>query len=128
MEIERVVDRHVVPWVKFIIIRIQSFELVSVTTILSPQLCVSIVFSVFFVLNLVFWWMGSSAAIPFVTLVGLLGLWFGISVPLTFVGAYFGFRKRVSSVQRAFNLFCYKLFYSSTFTYKLYKFAIVQAV
>ena len=39
------------------------------------------------------WYYGSSAAIPFFTLVALLALWFGVSVPLTFVGAYFGFRK-----------------------------------
>jgi transmembrane 9 superfamily protein 2/4 len=45
-------------------------------------------------MNLVLWYEGSSAAIPFFTLVGLLALWFGISVPLTFVGAFFGFRKR----------------------------------
>ena len=37
---------------------------------------------------------GSSAAIPFFTLVALLALWFCVSVPLTFVGAFFGFRKR----------------------------------
>jgi transmembrane 9 superfamily protein 2/4 len=41
----------------------------------------------------VLWYYGSSAAIPFFTLVALLALWFGVSVPLTFVGAYFGFRK-----------------------------------
>ena len=46
-------------------------------------------------LNLVLWIKGSSAAIPFTTLIALLALWFGISVPLTFVGAYFGFRRRV---------------------------------
>ena len=40
----------------------------------------------------VLWYYGSSAAIPFFTLVALLALWFGVSVPLTFVGAYFGFR------------------------------------
>ena len=57
----------------------------------------SIVFAVFFVLNLMLWAKGSSAAIPFSTLLALLALWFGISVPLTFVGAYFGFKKRVSS-------------------------------
>merc|ERR1711934_173424 len=45
------------------------------------------------ILNLVLWYYGSSAAIPFFTLVALLALWFGVSVPLTFVGAYFGFRK-----------------------------------
>lgn len=46
-------------------------------------------------MNLVLWAKGSSAVVPFGTLLALLGLWFGVSVPLTFVGAYFGFRKRV---------------------------------
>ena len=54
-----------------------------------------IVFGVFFVLNLILWIKGSSAAVPFSTLIALLALWFGISVPLTFVGAYFGFKKMV---------------------------------
>ena len=45
-------------------------------------------------MNLVLWYEASSAAIPFFTLVALLALWFGVSVPLTFVGAFFGFRKR----------------------------------
>jgi len=57
-----------------------------------------IVFGIFFILNLVLWIEGSSAAIPFTTLLALLALWFGISVPLTFVGAYFGFKKRVSNL------------------------------
>lgn len=56
----------------------------------------SVVFCLFFVMNLVLWGEGSSGAVPFSTLVALLALWFGVSVPLTFVGAYFGFRKRVS--------------------------------
>lgn len=47
-------------------------------------------------MNLILWVEGSSAAIPFGTLVAILALWFGISVPLTFVGAYFGFKKAVS--------------------------------
>lgn len=62
--------------------------------ILTSFLCPGIVFALFFVLNLVLWIEGSSAAIPFTTLLALLALWFGISVPLTFVGAYFGFKKR----------------------------------
>ncbi|CAL1530573.1 unnamed protein product [Lymnaea stagnalis] len=62
--------------------------------ILTAFFCPGLVFGVFFLLNLVLWAKGSSAAIPFSTLVALLALWFGISVPLTFVGAYFGFRKR----------------------------------
>jgi transmembrane 9 superfamily protein 2/4 len=46
-------------------------------------------------MNLILWSKGSSAAVPFTTLIALLALWFGVSVPLTFIGAYFGFRKRV---------------------------------
>lgn len=62
--------------------------------ILTAFICPGVVFGVFFVLNLLLWIKQSSAAIPFSTLVALLALWFGISVPLTFVGAYFGFRRR----------------------------------
>jgi len=62
--------------------------------LLSAFLCPGIVFGIFFLLNLVLWVMGSSAAIPFGTLVALLALWFCVSVPLTFVGAYFGFKKQ----------------------------------
>lgn len=53
-----------------------------------------IVFAAFFVSNLMLWAKGSSAAVPFGTLVALLSLWLFISTPLTFVGAFFGFRKR----------------------------------
>lgn len=54
-----------------------------------------IVFGVFFVLNLFLWGAGSSAAIPFTTLLALLFLYFGISVPLIFVGSFLGFRRTV---------------------------------
>lgn len=62
--------------------------------ILTAFSCSGVVFAVFFLLNLVLWAEGSSAAIPFSTLIALLALWFGISVPLVFVGAYFGYKKR----------------------------------
>ena len=55
-----------------------------------------VVFVVFFILNFFVWGKGSSGAVPFGTLFALLFLWFGISVPLCFVGSYFGFRKKVS--------------------------------
>ena len=55
-----------------------------------------VVFVVFFMLNLLLWGAGSSAAIPFTTLLALLCLWFGISLPLTFFGSFLGFRKLVS--------------------------------
>ncbi|KAM9795510.1 transmembrane 9 superfamily protein member 5 [Neosynchiropus ocellatus] len=61
--------------------------------LLTALLCPGVVFADFFLMNLILWVEGSSAAIPFGTLVAILALWFGISVPLTFVGAYFGFKK-----------------------------------
>uniref|UniRef100_A0A8B9H5B1 Transmembrane 9 superfamily member n=1 Tax=Astyanax mexicanus TaxID=7994 RepID=A0A8B9H5B1_ASTMX len=63
--------------------------------LLTALLCPGIVFADFFLMNLILWVEASSAAIPFGTLVAILGLWFGISVPLTFLGAYFGFKKSV---------------------------------
>ena len=48
------------------------------------------IFAIFFVLNLIIWGEKSSGAVPFGTLFALLCMWFGISVPLTFVGSYFG--------------------------------------
>ncbi|KAL2544682.1 Transmembrane 9 superfamily member 8 [Forsythia ovata] len=51
------------------------------------------VFSVFFVLNALIWGQKSSGAVPFGTMFALVFLWFGISVPLVFVGSYIGFRK-----------------------------------
>lgn len=52
-----------------------------------------VIFTIFFLLNLVLWSQESSAAIPFGTLVALASLWFFVSVPLVFVGAFLGFRK-----------------------------------
>jgi transmembrane 9 superfamily protein 2/4 len=63
--------------------------------ILTSTLCPGVVFGIFFIMNLILWGNKSSAAIPFSTLVALLALWICVSVPLTFIGAYFGFRKRV---------------------------------
>ncbi|XP_036404742.1 transmembrane 9 superfamily member 2 [Megalops cyprinoides] len=62
--------------------------------LLTALLCPGVVFADFFLMNLILWVEGSSAAVPFGTLVAVLALWFGISVPLTFVGAYFGFKKQ----------------------------------
>ncbi len=33
------------------------------------------------------------AAVPVLSMVAIISLWFGISVPLVFLGAYVGFRK-----------------------------------
>ncbi|MED6181626.1 Transmembrane 9 superfamily member 8 [Stylosanthes scabra] len=52
-----------------------------------------IVSVVFFVLNALIWGEKSSGAVPFGTMFALIFLWFGISVPLVFVGSYVGFKK-----------------------------------
>uniref|UniRef100_A0A803MRR7 Transmembrane 9 superfamily member n=2 Tax=Chenopodium quinoa TaxID=63459 RepID=A0A803MRR7_CHEQI len=52
-----------------------------------------ILFSIFFVLNALIWGEKSSGAVPFGTMLALMLLWFGISVPLVFVGSYLGFKK-----------------------------------
>merc|ERR1719327_1698874 len=56
------------------------------------------VFVIFFVLNLFIWGTKSSGAVPFTTMFALLVLWFGISVPLVFLGSYFGFRKPATTL------------------------------
>ncbi|KAK4265384.1 hypothetical protein QN277_026443 [Acacia crassicarpa] len=56
----------------------------------------AIMFVIFFFLNALIWGEKSSGAVPFGTMSALFLLWFGISVPLVFVGGYMGFRKPVS--------------------------------
>jgi len=53
------------------------------------------VFAIFFALNLFIWGQKSSGAVPFGTMFALLVLWFGISVPLVYLGAFFGNKKDV---------------------------------
>ena len=64
--------------------------------LMSALLVPGVVFAIFFVLNLFLWGAKSSAAVPFTTLLALLCLWFGISLPLTFIGSFLGFRRAVS--------------------------------
>ncbi|XP_048762695.1 transmembrane 9 superfamily member 4-like isoform X1 [Ostrea edulis] len=51
-------------------------------------------FGTVFVLNFFIWGKHSSGALPFTTMLALLCMWFGISVPLVFLGYYFGYRKQ----------------------------------
>lgn len=53
-----------------------------------------ILFSTSFVLNFFIWGKKSSGAVPFSTMIALIAMIFGISVPLVFVGYYFGYRKQ----------------------------------
>lgn len=62
-------------------------------TLLTATLFPGIAFAVFFVLDIIVWSYGSTGAVPILTMIAILTLWFGISVPLVFLGAYFGYKK-----------------------------------
>mmetsp|Transcript_14927 Transcript_14927/g.22713 ORF Transcript_14927/g.22713 Transcript_14927/m.22713 type:complete len:664 (+) Transcript_14927:46-2037(+) len=53
----------------------------------------SVCFAVFFILNLVAVFKKSTDAVPFYVMIILLFMWFGISTPLVFLGAYFGYKQ-----------------------------------
>eukprot|EP00048_Salpingoeca_helianthica_P015775 m.228531 g.228531 ORF g.228531 m.228531 type:complete len:628 (-) comp17506_c0_seq1:92-1975(-) len=53
----------------------------------------SIVFGMGFILNFFIWGQHSSGAVPFTTMLALLFMWTGISMPLILCGFWFGFRK-----------------------------------
>merc|ERR1711991_605488 len=62
-------------------------------TVQTALLVPGLVLSVFFVLNLVLAYEKSSAAVGFFRLFSIAFLWIGVSVPLVFVGAYYGYKK-----------------------------------
>lgn len=51
------------------------------------------VFGTCFVLNFFIWKKSSSGAVPFTTMLSLLFIWFGISLPLVYLGYYIGYKK-----------------------------------
>ncbi|XP_064607167.1 transmembrane 9 superfamily member 4-like isoform X2 [Liolophura sinensis] len=53
-----------------------------------------IIFGACFILNFFIWGQHSSGAVPFTTMLALLCMWFGISLPLVYLGYFFGFRKQ----------------------------------
>ncbi|KAI1259772.1 Nonaspanin [Xylariaceae sp. FL1019] len=58
----------------------------------TPVLVPGIVFSTFFFLNLFLWANGASGAVPFTTMLVIIGIWFIISVPLSVAGSFLGFQ------------------------------------
>ncbi|KAK6064299.1 endomembrane protein 70 [Seiridium cupressi] len=59
---------------------------------LTPLLVPGLVFGTFFFLNLFLWANQSAGAVPFSTMLVIIGIWFVISIPLSFLGSFFGFR------------------------------------
>jgi len=62
-------------------------------TILTASLLPFVISVVNFTLNFFVWHERSTKAIPFTTMIAVATLWFGISLPLNFLGAFFGYRK-----------------------------------
>ena len=75
-----------------------------IIALMTASVVPGVVFSLHFVLNLFLWGAGSSAAIPYTTLLALLCLWLGISIPLTLLGSFLGFRKAVSNLLKSITL------------------------
>jgi len=67
----------------------RSFRVTLMTALQFPGVC----FGIFFILDILIWSKKSTGAVPFGTMFLLLVLWFGISLPLVFVGSYFGYKK-----------------------------------
>ncbi|KAG5943303.1 hypothetical protein E4U59_000493 [Claviceps monticola] len=61
---------------------------------LTPMLVPGIVFTAFFLLDLFLWVKQSSGAVPFTTMLVIIAIWFIISIPLSVVGSWVGFRSR----------------------------------
>lgn len=57
----------------------------------------SVILGVGFLLNFFLIGKHSSGAIPFTTMIALLLLWFGVDLPLVFLGFHFGYRKQTYS-------------------------------
>eukprot|EP01134_Creolimax_fragrantissima_P001942 CFRG1942T1 len=62
---------------------------------LTAFFCPGVAFSVFAVLNVISAISMSSNTVPFKSILTLLSMWFLISVPLSYFGAYLGFKKKV---------------------------------
>ena len=50
-------------------------------------------FGMFFILDIINWANDSTDAVPFSSMLVVIILWFGISVPLVFLGSYFGYKR-----------------------------------
>jgi len=61
-------------------------------TLISALGFTGFIFSVLFILNAAVWSLGSTNAVQFSSMFAVLCLWLLVSVPLTFAGAYYGFK------------------------------------
>ncbi|XP_014234671.1 transmembrane 9 superfamily member 4-like [Trichogramma pretiosum] len=64
------------------------------SALLTATLYPGIVFGAYFSLNFFLWVQHSSGTVLFSTMISLLGVWFGISLPLVYLGYFFGYHKK----------------------------------
>ncbi|KAL5248891.1 hypothetical protein ACHWQZ_G017919 [Mnemiopsis leidyi] len=64
------------------------------TAFLTSTLYPGLISSACFILNFLLWHAGSSGAVPFSYMCALLAFWVCVSLPLVFIGFFFGFRKQ----------------------------------
>ncbi|VVT58768.1 uncharacterized protein SAPINGB_P006374 [Magnusiomyces paraingens] len=72
-------------------------EAFKLNAILTPILVPGIVFSVFVLLNFFLIFAHSSGAVPFGTMLALIAIWFVISIPLSALGSFLGFKREAFS-------------------------------
>ncbi|PXF44383.1 Transmembrane 9 superfamily member 7 [Gracilariopsis chorda] len=77
-------------------------------------------FILFFALNFILWVSGSTGAVPFFTLLLILVMWFGISVPLNVIGAFFGYKQKAYEFPVRTNQIPREIPNSSTFSHVLF--------
>lgn len=71
--------------------------------VLVPSAVPAVVFAIFFLLNLFVWARQSSGAVPFTTMLIIVGIWFVISVPLSVAGSWLGFRQPMADAPTRTN-------------------------
>nr|CUU99544.1 hypothetical transcript [Hymenolepis microstoma] len=72
-------------------------------TLMTGLFVPGLVMSVLLLINTVLLGLNSSAAVSFTTILSILAMWLLVSLPLSLIGAFFGFRKRVITVPTRTN-------------------------
>lgn len=72
----------------------ESYKL---NAILTPIVVPGVVFGIFILLNFFLIFAHSSGAVPFGTMLALVAIWFIISIPLSLLGSFLGFKKEAFS-------------------------------
>ncbi|VDM33099.1 unnamed protein product [Hydatigera taeniaeformis] len=71
--------------------------------LLTGLFCPGLVMSVFLAINFVLILLDSSAAVSFTAILSILAMWLLVSLPLCFIGAFFGFRQQAIRVPTRTN-------------------------